>query len=374
MNTTTQANELPRGRVVSIDVLRGFDMFWIIGGGTFFGSVFKLIDSPIARTLERQLHHAAWHGFHFEDLIFPLFLFIVGLSLPFALKKRIDRGDSRGDILCHVLKRTAILYFLGLVYYGFFDLNFGELRYVGVLQRIALCYFFASLIVLHSGMRGQAIWTVSLLVFYWLAITFIPVPGYGAGFIAREPLEGNLVGFFDRMVLPGSLYMKVFDPEGLLSTIPAVSTTLLGVLSARLLSASMTETRKVAVLSFAGIASLVLGLVWGMVFPINKYLWTSSFVLFAGGWSMLLLALFYWIVDVKGYQRWAFPFVIIGLNPITIYVASRFINFTEIGDIFVHGFARYSGDFQPVIVAAAGIIVQLLFLYFLYRKKLFLKA
>ena len=365
-------DQLPQGRVVSIDALRGFDMFWIIGGGGLFAGLIEWLDNPVFRVLGNQLHHSRWNGFTFEDLIFPLFLFIVGLSMPFSLTKRIDRGDSRKDLYIHIVKRTVTLLVLGLIFNGILNFNFERMRYAGVLQRISICYFFTALIVMNTRIKGQTIWAGAILFVYWAAMKLIPVPDFGAGVLTAE---GNLAGYIDRLFLPGRFCCYRFgDNEGLLSTIPAVATTLLGVLSGHWLRSSTDMRRKVLGLTAAGIASLVVGLLWHLLFPINKLIWSSSYVLFAGGWSMLLIALFYWIIDVRGYRKWAFPFVVVGLNPITIYVAQDIIDFGDFTGFFVNGFIEHMGDFRPVFWSACVLAVKWLFLYFLYRQKIFLKA
>ncbi|MFC1563768.1 acyltransferase family protein [candidate division KSB1 bacterium] len=363
----------PPGRIVSIDALRGFDMFWITGGAYFFLSLLAFFDNPVANALKGQLDHTVWHGFTFWDLIFPLFLFIVGTSMPFSLSKRIERGDSKTDLYKHIIKRTATLLFLGMVYNGLFGLNFENFRYTGVLQRIALCYCIASIIVVNSKIKTQAIIAGSVLVLYWIFMKLIPVPGFGFGDLSSE---GNLAFYFDRLFLPGRfvVFSGLGDNEGLLSTLPAVSTTLMGVLSGHWLKTSRSPSEKIKWFGIAGISSLVIGLLWGLAFPINKILWTSSYVLFAGGWSILLLALFYWVIDVKGWKKWAFPFVVIGLNPITIYVAQSVFNFGIIANIFIRGFIDNTGEFEQIIRAFSVLSVKWLFLYFLYRQRIFLKA
>ena len=364
--------ELPKGRVVSIDALRGFDMFWIMGGGAFFLTLFELIDNPFTRVLASQLHHSKWNGFTFEDLIFPLFVFILGLSMPYSLTKRLDRGDSRSNLYRHIVLRTITLLVLGLVYNKILRLNFTEMRYTGVLQRIALCYFFAALIVMNSSIKWQAVWTGGLLIGYWLVMKLVPVPGFGAGVLTPE---GNFASYIDRLFLPGRFCcFKYGDNEGILSTIPAVSTALLGVLSGHWLKTSGPGIRKVKGLCAAGAVSLVLALIWNFLFPINKLLWSSSYVLFAGGWSLFFLALFYWLIDVRGYKKWAFPFVVVGLNPITIYVAQGLFDFGIIARIFVQGIMQYMGDYNKIFLIVCVLIVKWLFLYFLYRKRIFLKA
>lgn len=364
-------DNLPKGRVLSVDALRGFDMFWIIGGSSLVASLMTRANTPFTLAIAQQFQHSEWHGFTFEDLIFPLFLFIVGVSLSFSLTKRLERGDSRKDLYIQILKRTLILYFLGMIINAKLIGYLGGLRYTGVLPRIAFCYFFASLIVMNFDFRRQAIWAVALLIGYWLAMTLIPVPGYGAGVFTPE---GSLASWLDRMYLPGQLRTKLYDNEGIMSTFPAVATTLFGVLSGGWLRREISPNRKVLGLVGAGAAGLALGLAWNIIFPINKLLWTSSFALFAGGISILLLALFYWLIDVRGYRKWAFPFVVVGLNSITIYFAQGIFDFGLIVTVFVHEFAGHLGSYRSLFLTVCVITVKWLFLYILYRKKIFLRA
>ena len=363
--------KIPEGRVVSIDALRGFDMFLIIGGGSCIGLILALFDNPLVQSIKAQMHHAEWHGFTAWDLIFPLFLFIVGTSMPFAMTKRLDRGDSRKELMLHVIKRALILYFFGMIMEAGRINALGGLRYTGVLHRIAFCYLFASLIVMNTRIRGQAIWAGSLLIVYWLAMTLIPVPGHGAGVFTPE---GNLASYIDRMYQPGALRTEMYDNEGFLSTFPAIATTLLGVLSGHWLRSSFPQDRKAAGLCAAGVISLLLGLFWSIVFPINKLLWTSSFVLCAGGWSMLLLALFYWLIDVRGCRAWAFPFVVIGLNALTIYIVGALFDFGRIFTVFAYEFIDHFGAYKSLIQSMGILGIKWLFLYYLYRKRIFLRA
>jgi predicted acyltransferase len=246
------------------------------------------------------------------------------------------------------------------------------MRYVGVLQRIALCYFLAALIMMKAGICGQALWAAGILIGYWIVMKVVPVPGFGAGVLTPE---GNFASYIDRLYLPGRFCCFEFgDNEGLLSTIPAESTVLLGVLCGHWLRSTVDSLRKVKWLVAAGITSLFAALLWDLIFPVNKLLWSSSYVLFAGGWSMLLLGAFYWLIDYRGYRKWAFPFVVIGLNPITIYVAQGVFDFGVIAQIFIHGFVGSFGEFKLVFVALCVFTVKWLFLYFLYRQKIFLKV
>lgn len=366
----SRANDLPSGRIVSIDALRGFDMFWIIGGGTLLQRLFALYDTPVTQAIALQFHHPEWSGFTAWDLIFPLFLFIVGASIPFSLTKRLDSGDSERAVVFHIVKRTAVLYFLGMIVEaGRIDV-LGGLRYTGVLQRIAFCYCATSLIVMHTRIRGQAVWAAALLIGYWLVMYFIPVPGHGAGVFTPE---GNLASYLDRLLQPGALRQELFDNEGFLSTFPAIATTLLGVLSGQWLGTSRTGNRKAVMLLAVGAASLIVGLLWSTVFPINKLIWTSSFALVTGGLSMLLLAVFFWLIDVRGYRKWAFPFVVIGLNALAIYFASAVFDFDRIVAVFTYEFVDLMGSFKPLFGAAAVIAVKWIGLYILYDRKIFIK-
>ena len=370
-NTASQQSFFEK-RVASIDALRGFDMFWITGGEEIIHALHKMSPNATTDLLSLQFHHVRWAGFHFYDLIFPLFLFVVGLVLPFALSKHLEAGQERGKVYLRIFRRLVVLFVLGLVYNGLLDFNFHHLRIAGVLQRIAICYFVAALIVLNTKVRGQIAFFAGILIVYWLAMMLIPVPGAGSGVLTPD---GNLASFIDRHLLPRPYCcFAQGDNEGILSTIPAIATTLMGVLAGQWLRTKHTPNRKVLGLAAAGVASLLVGYLWSFNFPIIKNLWTSTFVLFAGGWSLLLLALFYWIIDVKGYRRWAFFFTVIGVNAITIYLVSHLFDFGTITTIFVHGFIHRMGAVEPLFWAVSVIMTGWLFLYFLYRQKIFLKV
>jgi predicted acyltransferase len=366
-----ERTDLTGTRIVSIDALRGFDMFWIIGGGELVNSVARVSKTSVADKIERQLSHVDWQGFRCEDLIFPLFLFIVGLVLPFAISNRLQQGRSRARIFMHIIKRAAVLILLGLILNGLLRFNWPRMRWPGVLQRIGLCYFLAALLVLCTKWRTQAIVTAAVLLLYWAAMMLIPVPGYGAGVLTKE---GCLSSYIDQKLIPGVLYYKYGDNEGVLSTLPAACTALLGALAGHWLRTNRSGNRKAIGLAAAGIVSLLVGYLWGMVFPIIKLVWTSSYVLYAAGWSLLLLALFYWIIDVKGCRKWAFFFTVIGVNPITIYFLRSLVDFDSIAEFFFAGLARYAGPLNPVILPAALVAIEWLFLWFLFRRRIFFKV
>jgi predicted acyltransferase len=359
-------------RLVSLDALRGFDMFWIMGGENIAHAAAKLTSWAWLVWLSAQLEHPKWHGFKFYDLIFPLFLFMAGVAMPFSFEKRITRGDSRGQLYRHVIVRGLTLVLLGMIYNGLLQFDWQNMRYPSVLGRIGLAYLFAGLIVLNTGVRGQLVWIVGLLVGYWAALRFIPVPGFGA----HDLSPGHtLTDYIDRLLIPGVLYQGDRDPEGLLATVPAIGTCLAGAVTGRLLKAdSLTGYAKTWIMVAAGAACLGLAYLWNFEFPINKNLWTSSFVLLCAGWSLLFLASFYLVIDVWRHRAWAFFFVVIGVNSIFIYLAERFIDFAHTRDFFFGGVLRHSGAYQPLLAATLLVLVAWLLLLFLYKKRVFLRV
>jgi len=359
-------------RLVSIDALRGFDMFWISSGDSFFIALFTFLGTPFFLRLTEQLNHPAWSGFRFYDIIFALFLFIMGVVMPLSTARRIEKGDSRSQLYKHIVRRTILLLLLGLIYNGIFDFNFAHQRYSGVLQRFAVCYFFASLIIMNFKLKGQMIWAACITLGYWLILLLVPAPGFHAYDLTPQ---GNICGYIDRMFLPGSFCCYTYgDNEGFLTMFPATANVLFGALAGTWLLSSLSDRVKIKNLTVTGGVFIAVALIWSYFLPINKYLWTGSFTLLTSGISFLLLFLFFWIIDVKGYQKWAFPFVVIGLNPITIYVVQGIFDFGIIASIFIHGFSNQFGNFEPVFTELCIIAVKWLFLFFLYRKQLFLKV
>jgi predicted acyltransferase len=370
MSETEQQN-LPSDRIVSIDALRGFDMFWIIGGGTILESLVHVWKNPVTETIHTQLEHVDWQGFHFEDLIFPLFLFIMGAVLPFSISRRRQRGQSLPALYLHILKRSAVLILLGLIFNDLMSFNWSQMRWMGVLQRIGLCYFFAAIIVLHTKWRTQTIFIAAVLILYWLASALIPVPGFGAGVMTKESC---LSSYIDQQLIPGVLYYGSGDNEGLLSTLPAICTALMGSLAGLWLRSNRSGSQKVTGLAVAGLASVIVGYLWGFIFPIIKIIWTSSYTLFSGGFCLMLLALFYWVIDVKGYRKWTIFFVVIGVNPITIYFLQRFVDFGGITEFFLSGLVANAGQLAPLILPIGVLTIKWLLLWFLYRHKIFFKV
>ena len=363
-------------RLQSLDALRGFDMFWIMGGENIFVGLATLTGWPVLKWWAEQLDHVPWHGFHFYDMIFPLFLFIAGISFPFSLAKRIAMNDSRQSIYRHVISRGILLVIIGIIYNNGINFDFANMRYGSVLGRIGLAWMFAALIFMNTRLTFRIVWAAGILIVYWLLFLIFPAHDLGA----TDPFstQGNLAGYIDRLLLPGRFCCYEFgDSEGLFSTIPAISTALLGMLTGQFISSEFLNNkpiRKVLYLVSAAIILIIIGRIWNIAFPINKYLWSSSFVCFVGGLSLLLFALFYLIIDVWGYKRWTLFFVVIGLNPITIYLAGRILNFGNANKFFFKGLTELMPENWTPLINGVGITaIGWVFLYILYKKKIFLK-
>ena len=377
-------------RIVSIDALRGFDMFWIMGASSLVHGIQELaksdklqgIDPQRLELIADQLTHVAWEGFHFWDLIFPLFVFLMGTSAVFSLTKVITQ---RGKVAAYrrVLFRSLALYVLGLIYYG----GRGDpesFRYVGVLQRIAICYLFGGLLFIHFRFRGLLAISAVLLGGYWAAMTFIDVPEHGRGNFQ----EGmNLANYIDKHYLPGYKWDGDWDPEGLLSTLPAIATGLLGMLAGLIIqNENSAAWKKLFYLLVLGGVCLAGGHFWGMHFPIIKKLWTSSYVLLAGGWSFLLLAVFYLVIDVWKIRFWAQPFVWIGTNCITIYMLQNFVGgfsslvyraspaWTIAQRVIPAQVVDQIEPYGPLTVSVLGLLFAMLLCRSLYRQGAFLRV
>lgn len=370
-------NEIQKGRLLSLDALRGFDMLWITGGQKIIFALATVTGLPWLQWLNTQMHHVEWNGFAFYDMIFPLFLFLSGVSMPFSFSKRLSNGESKNKIYLHALKRMLLLVLFGMIYNGVFHSPLDEMRFASVLGRIGIAWFLAALIYLNTTLRGQIIWFFVVLTGYCLLMLFVSVPGFGAGILTPE---GNLSGYIDRLLLPGKFYIdNTMEAEGILSTIPAVGTALLGVLTGHFLMIDddkINRIKKSFVLIASGIIFLIAGLAWNTFFPINKMLWTSSFVLFVGGLSLVLFGVFYLIIDALNFKKWSFFFVVIGLNSITIYLVQyKIIDFNKVRDFLFGTFINLMPEcVQPVVSASIYVFLVWIFLYFLYKNKIFLKV
>lgn len=364
----------PSQRLMSIDALRGFDMFWIVGGDALVKELGALGAAAPLRLVAGQMDHKAWAGFAFYDLIFPMFVFIVGVSLVFSLTRLLER-DGHTAAVWRVVRRGVLLYLLGIFCYGGFDGTFEHIRLLGVLQRIGLAYLFAGLAFCFLKPRSLIVLAVTLLVGYWAAMSFIPVPGGGVGDFA----EGrNLANWIDAHYLPFRKWDGDHDPEGLLGTFPAVANCLLGVLAGLLLRRKdLPDLRQGLLLLGLGASWVVLGWLWHLQFPVIKKLWTSSFVLVACGYSCLLLGTFYLVIDVWNCRRWAQPFVWIGMNAITVYLLfdGGLMNFNALAKRFVGGELGQLIFGRAAELAVAVTVVVMVFglCRWLYTRKIFLR-
>lgn len=361
-------------RLYSLDALRGFDMFWIMGAEEIFKELAKATGSPVFEAISNQLTHPAWNGFHMYDLIFPLFLFMAGVATPFSVGRELEKGNDRNRVLYRVVKRGIILVILGVVYNNGLHLRpFNDIRFCSVLGRIGLAYMFANIIYIFSKRNTQIIWFWALIIGYWLLLKFTSAPGFPPGDLT---MEGNFASYIDRSILPGKLYLGIHDPEGLMSTIPAISTGLLGILTGSYIKKSPHEgSRKAFWTAVSGVFFIALALLWNLDFPINKNLWTSSFVCLVGGISLLLFSFFYYVIDVLGFKKWAFFFKVIGMNSILIYISGRFINWEYATNGFFQWLVELTAvPYNLVVMAVCYMAVKWTFMYFLYRQKVFLRV
>jgi len=375
-------------RLLSLDAFRG---------ATIAGMI--MVNNPGSWSdIYPQLRHAAWDGWTFTDFIFPFFLWIVGVAMTLSFAKRVEQGAHKPQLLLHVFRRAAIIFGLGIFLAGFpFGLLFGHqfslenIRIPGVLQRIALCYLIASAIFLWTSLRGQIAWIVGLLAAYWLMVKLIPVPGYGAG--VMQP-TGGLCWWVDSNILAGHTWRGApvmgFDPEGIVSTIPAIATTLFGVMTGHWLRTKRSVEEKTVWLFVAGEFLMLLGAILDMWLPINKNLWTSSYTIFMAGWASVIFAMFYWLIDVKGYKKWALPFNIYGMNAITVFVLSGLVAKTmglikvtqDDGTlislqrhIYTHMFVPIASPLNASLLYAICFIgVMFVVVWFMWRMKWFLKV
>ncbi|MDI9605707.1 MAG: DUF5009 domain-containing protein [Bacteroidota bacterium] len=359
-------------RLQSLDALRGFDMFWITGGATIVGALATWSGADWLQVVNRQFQHVEWVGFRFEDLIFPLFMFISGVAIPFALITKRERGVPRSSLTKKVFKRAIILVVLGMFYNGVFQNGFENPRFASVLGQIGLAYLFASLIVLYTkSFRQRLYWLAGILVGYSLLQLLVPVPGFGAGVLTPE---GCINGYIDRLLLPGRLYGGVYDPEGLLCVVSATGITLMGTFAGNILrDRKTTETKKVLKLLAIGAVTVLVALLLSLFYPIIKKCWTTTFNLLAGGISFLSMALFYWLIDVKGWKKWAFFFRVIGLNSIFIYLLYRFVDIPKTCSYFF-GWTTLLGSIEPVIHTTLRVLLVWLLLYYMYKRKIFLRV
>lgn len=379
MSGETSPSLIPvsNGRLMSLDAFRGFVMFWIVGGEALAHALAKLdgVQSEVLNTVMIQLKHVSWEGFRFYDLIFPSFVFIVGASVAFSLGK-LQASGSRRAAVRRVIWRGLLLWLVGIIYYGGISGGLEGVRLLGVLQRIGICYLVTGLLFIYLPVRGLVAAFLILLGGYWALLSFVAVPGQEA--VSFE--EGrNITNWFDSKYLPFRKWSGTHDPEGILSTLPAIATCLLGVFAGLLLkNEGLTRGKKVLTLFGAGAIFVLVGNLWGGYHPVIKCLWTSSFVVLAGGWSLVLLAFFYSVIDVVQVKRWAMPFVWIGMNPIAIYLLSTVLDFNHIAERVLGGpvaecaNGRVSG-LGALVVAVGGMILIVWLCRTLYKRKIFFR-
>lgn len=370
----TAGSVRPAGRLESLDAFRGLTIAGMI-----------LVNNPGSWShVYPPLLHAQWHGCTPTDLIFPFFLFIMGVSIPFSFGKRVAREDSRGTLFRHILRRSLVLFGLGIFMAAFPRFDLLNVRIMGVLQRIGLVYLASASAYLVLGRKGRGVVLAVLLLGYWALLTLVPVPGFGPGDLSPE---GNLGAYLDRLILGGHLWRETWDPEGLLSTLPAIGTTLMGIYAGEWIRGEARGVRVSGGLLAAGAAGLLLGWLWGLVFPINKGLWTSSYVLFTGGSGSILLGLMFWIMEVRGWKKWARPMIIYGMNAIAVFVASgllaKILGILRVGEgettvkgwIYQHAFASWAGPLNGSLAfGLAYVLFWLGLMWLLYRRGIFIKV
>ena len=369
MNNTASYGNLEK-RLVCVDALRGFDMLWIIGGSEVLITLAKATDFSFLSNIAVHFDHS-WGQFHFYDLIQPLFLFIVGVVMPVSFRKRVARGETKKSLYAHVMKRVFTLYILGLISSGhLLSFDISKIHLVtNVLHVIAFGYLVSSILILEMNIRWQTGITGGLLLLYWAVMALIPVPVHGAGIYKQEL---NLALYVDNAVL--GHFQEGDGWTYIITSINFVPSIMLGVFAGNILQSGRDEVKKARILGFIGICCIVAGKIWGIWFPIIHHLTTSSLVLYGAGWSFLLLSLFYLVIDVWGCKKWSFPFVVIGMNAIAVYIATHLFDFSEIGNIFVGGLVRFTGSWADFLQALAAMAVIWLILYWMYLKKTFIKV
>lgn len=349
-------------------------MLWIVGGTTLTVHLANHTNWQWLHWCVGQLQHAPFIGFKLLDLVFPLFLFVAGVAVPYSLGRRLEQGTPKLTLLRKTFVRAALLVLFGTIYDGLLEWKpLDDTRLGSVLSFIGIAYFFAVFIYLYSSTRYQILWAVAILLGYWAALVWIPVPGHGAGVLTPE---GAITSYVDRAFLPGKFNTPHYNSQGILVHIPAIVTALLGILTGTFLrNSKLHKVTNAFILLAAGATFWGLGKLWGVYLPISKELWDSSFVVYCAGWCLLLLGLFYLIIDALGFWRWSFFFIVIGMNSITIYLGVRLINFHHTSNFIFGGLiGKFEEPIRPVVGAVAYILTWWLVLLFMYRKKIFLKV
>ncbi len=372
--TSTTIRTGTKERLLSLDTLRGFDMAMLVGGAGIIIALSKLTGWSWMEAVATQMHHVKWEGFRFYDLIFPLFMFISGVAIPYAINSKVEKGVAKSLLFRKIFIRLLALIGFGFLYNGLMSRGFTNFRYVSVLSQIGFGYFFAALICLYSkSIKGTLYWLLGIMGGVAILQLFVPVPGHGAG--TFEP-GTSINAWLDQLLIPGRLHGEVFDPEGVLCIVSAVTITLMGALAGYIIrSGKSAPAKKALYIALAGAGAIVVAQILSTFYPIIKAMWTVSYVLKAGGVSALLLALFYYVIDVKGSKNWTLFFRVFGMNSITIYMADRIINFHGISRFFTGWTSVHINEQWGTLFIAIGVLViQWSLMLFLYRKKIFLRV
>ncbi len=358
------------GRILSVDALRGFDMLWITGGATIFMTLNEAVHSPFTETMAEQMEHVPWQGFNFLDIIMPLFLFVTGVSMPLSFKKRLQRPQG-ATLAKHIVKRVVILWILGMIAQGnLLTYDWSQIAFFSnTLQAIAAGYLISSLFILRLNVFAQFFWTLALLLIYFIALYYIPVPGVGHAILKPEQ---NLPLYIDKLLL-GS-HQDGTNYTWILTSLGFAATVMTGVFASYILQSGISQLGKLKALFVTGMALVAAGLLLNPVQLIIKHVWTTSFTFFSSGLCFLLLALFYLVVDYWKYQRWARFFIVIGSNSILAYMIGDLHCFSEIAEVFLLGTKRFLGDWYPFVLSIGSYGVFWLLFYFLYKRKIFIKV
>ncbi len=362
-------------RLQSLDVLRGFDMFWIIGGGALIIYLSRLESFGWLEPIAAQMRHPEFEGFTFWDLIFPLFMFISGVTIPYAILSKVEKGAKKGSLQLKIFKRALLLVLFGILYNGTLQKGFADIRYASVLGQIGIAYLIGASIALNTKKwQIQVAWLLFITLFVTTLHLFIPVPGYGAGVFTPE---GSMNAWVDQHFLPGTLSPGAYDRLGIICIISAAFLVLAGFFAGKILRSNQNSgSKKTLIFLISGILLILLGILLNPVYPIIKVIWTMSFNFLTLGISLVLLAIFYYVIDVRktggkiGSSLFFF-FKVIGLNSITIYMGARIIPFRDISKFFTGWLMSPLGDWVMILGA---LILEWLLLYYLYKKKIFLRV
>jgi predicted acyltransferase len=372
--TSQRLRTKPKERLQSLDTLRGFDMAMLVGGAGILIALSRLTGWGWMEAIETQMHHVKWEGFRFYDLIFPLFMFISGVAIPYAINSKVEKGVAKSILFRKIFIRLLALIGLGFLYNGLLSRGFTNFRYVSVLSQIGFGYFFAALISLYSkSIKGVIYWLLGIMGGVAVLQLFVPVPGYGAGTFAPGT---SINAWLDQLLIPGRLYGEVFDPEGVLCIVSAVTITMMGTLAGYIIrSGKSAPAKKALYIAIAGVLAIAVSLALEPVYPVIKSMWTVSYVLRAAGVSALLLASFYYVIDVRGSKNWTLFFRVFGMNSITIYMADRIIDFHGISRFFLNWTSVHINEQWGALFIACGVLVlQWALMLFLYRRKIFLRV